>query len=135
MHNSTGVISPQVFNFPPLILDDFEIFIDERVKRWIPEGHQPDFFPFTRLTVCSLTLLSSDAQSVYTGPAQQKLSFFNLRWNNVPVRANYLPIRGAHSPLSCPAFFSHPLRVFLLTAGINAPLSAEPTSSRLRSSF
>ena len=26
-HNSTGVISPQVFNFPPVILDDFLRFL------------------------------------------------------------------------------------------------------------
>jgi transposase InsO family protein len=32
-HNSKNIISPQVFNFPPVILDDFfEIFIDERMK-------------------------------------------------------------------------------------------------------
>lgn len=33
MHNSPGVISPQVFNFPPVILDDFfELFIDGKIK-------------------------------------------------------------------------------------------------------
>jgi len=32
-HNSKSKISPQVFNFPPVILDDFfEVFVDDRMK-------------------------------------------------------------------------------------------------------
>ena len=56
MHNSTGIISPQAFNFPPVILDDFLRFLLTGGREWLPFRviSQPD--SFLLLTQGKLTL-------------------------------------------------------------------------------